>query len=337
MSRYIFQDAAVDGKGNRVTSATVSVYEAGGSTAASIYTASAGGIAVNSVTTGAIDGTFSFYVDTGDYTNTKKFKLSVSKTDFITFTVDDIKIFPASSSEIELESVTGKYLSDLFDGGYDVAIKPQYIFGGGNNTNGHTVPNIADDTFVCLAASQTLTNKTLTTPTISNFTNMNHTHYTAASGGVIVGRIFQKPFTQVSTVDTGTTLIAFTDAIPQNTHGDEYMTQAITPTNASNKLIIEVLWFGSSSASGQMTVALFQDSTADALAVVSADVRTGSATVAIPLIYEMSAGTTSSTTFKVRAGQNNAGTTTFNGAGGTRLYGGKAMSSIKVTEIQALF
>ena len=35
------------------------------------------------------------------------------------------------------------------------------IKGGGTNTNGHIVPNLADDTFALLTATQTLTNKTL--------------------------------------------------------------------------------------------------------------------------------------------------------------------------------
>lgn len=35
------------------------------------------------------------------------------------------------------------------------------ILGGAANTNGHTVPNLADDVFALLAAAQTLTNKTI--------------------------------------------------------------------------------------------------------------------------------------------------------------------------------
>jgi len=35
------------------------------------------------------------------------------------------------------------------------------IIGGGNNTSGHAVPNLADDTFCLLTATQTLTNKTI--------------------------------------------------------------------------------------------------------------------------------------------------------------------------------
>jgi len=44
----------------------------------------------------------------------------------------------------------------------------------------------------------------------------------------------------------------------------------------------------------------------------------------------MLAATTSSTTFKIRAGQHNAGTTTFNG-----YYGGVMLSSLMIEEIVA--
>lgn len=47
----------------------------------------------------------------------------------------------------------------------------------------HTVPAIASDTLALLAAAQTFTNKTLTTPTIASFVNATHTHQNAAGGG----------------------------------------------------------------------------------------------------------------------------------------------------------
>lgn len=63
-----------------------------------------------------------------------------------------------------------KSLDDLVDGGFDVELKVSKISGGATNTNGHTVPDVADDTFALLAATQTLTNKTLTTPDINGGT-----------------------------------------------------------------------------------------------------------------------------------------------------------------------
>jgi fibronectin-binding autotransporter adhesin len=48
-----------------------------------------------------------------------------------------------------------------------------------------TLPNIAADTLVSKTSTDTLTNKTLTTPTIGDFTNATHTHASAAQGGAI--------------------------------------------------------------------------------------------------------------------------------------------------------
>lgn len=54
-----------------------------------------------------------------------------------------------------------------------------------NNVNGHTVPDAVDDEFVLKDAVQTLANKTLTSPAISNLSNMQHDHSIASKGGAI--------------------------------------------------------------------------------------------------------------------------------------------------------
>jgi hypothetical protein len=123
------------------------------------------------------------------------------------------------------------------------------------------------------------------------------------------------------------------DTIPQNTEGDQYMTLAITPTNASSTLLIEVNWSGASSVVNTIGVALFQDSTAGALAAALLRVAEADQISTVSYIHKMTAGTTSATTFKVRAGGSSAGTTTFNGRSGGRLYGGVIASSITITEI----
>jgi hypothetical protein len=135
-------------------------------------------------------------------------------------------------------------------------------------------------------------------------------------------------------VATGTTSIPLDDTIPQNTEGDQYMSLAITPKSTTSKLVIQVIWNGSNNTGGVVSgvVALFQDSTANALAAEYFTLAGQYYGLNIPLTYVMTSGTTSSTTFKVRVGCQ-SGTTTFNGSNGTRMFGGVESSSITITEI----
>jgi len=150
---------------------------------------------------------------------------------------------------------------------------------------------------------------------------------------VPAGATVQVVNTQTGASTTGTTTIPDDDTIPQNTEGDQYMTLAITPTSATNKLKIDVVFMGESSTAAAFTVALFQDSTANALAASYVDTNTNIAFVNTFSHY-MTSGTTSATTFKVRAGSGSAGTTTFNGNQSSRKLGGVMASSITITEIK---
>lgn len=149
------------------------------------------------------------------------------------------------------------------------------------------------------------------------------------------GDIVQVVNTETGAVATGTTTMPTDDTIPQNTEGDEYITLSITPTNASNYLQIEFVGMFGNSVTCNFAVALFQDSTANALAATGNYALTGTEHNIFTLKHRMLAGTTSATTFKIRAGGNNPGTTTFNGISGTRYFGGVNASSITITEIKA--
>ena len=181
------------------------------------------------------------------------------------------------------------------------------------------------------------------TPTISDFTNMAHDHGDANDGGAIVwqglpdGAVVQVQHYQTGEVATGTTVLPADNTIPQNTEGDEYMTLAITPKATTNILVIECVFIGASSAAGSFGCALYQDSTADAIAGCMNYISTNhiNQSVVISFKHKMTAGTTSATTFKVRAGNSNANTTTINGVSGGRLYGGVMASSITITEYKA--
>jgi hypothetical protein len=147
------------------------------------------------------------------------------------------------------------------------------------------------------------------------------------------GKIAQIVNTETGAVATGTTVIPNDDTIPQNTEGDQYMSLAITPISATSTLYIDVCWLGSSSVVGAFIAALFQDSTANALAAVKIQARTIGDNYEITFRHKMTSGTTSATTFKVRVGNGNAGTTTFNGDTGARILGGAMASSITITEV----
>lgn len=159
-----------------------------------------------------------------------------------------------------------------------------------------------------------------------------------ANGGTGVGAsdpVIQRVSSETGAVTTGTTQIPFDDTIPQNTEGDQYLSLSITPKNAGNILVIDVIMnLATSGSTIFMTAALFQDSTANALAASAiCTSATASAPTQIRFRHTMTAGTTSSTTFKVRAGGGNTGTTTFNGVAGGRIFGGVMASSITILEI----
>ena len=153
-------------------------------------------------------------------------------------------------------------------------------------------------------------------------------------GILLPGEPIQTQRTAYSAVATGTTTIPFDDTIPQNTEGDEYMTRAITPTSASNLLIIEARgsYASTMAVNNTMAQAIFQDTTAGALSIMTC-LAGGSVPMELITKHRMLAATTSSTTFKARAGAQGAGTTTFNGNAGARAYGGVYGSFMEVQEI----
>jgi hypothetical protein len=151
------------------------------------------------------------------------------------------------------------------------------------------------------------------------------------------GDIIQQVHTQSGTSATGTTQIPFDNTIPQITEGNEYMTRAITPTNASNILLIDVSIILSSNFVGTTTItaALFRDSTANALAAGTQLSPAANSPMTVSFRHRMTAGSTAATTFRVRGGTSGAGTTTFNGNAGAGALGGVLASSITITEIKA--
>lgn len=138
-----------------------------------------------------------------------------------------------------------------------------------------------------------------------------------------------------SAVATGTTTLPIDDTIPQNTEGDEYMSVAVTPTSAINLIDISSLFNGAHSTTAtSLATALFRDSVANALAAAWAGKDANAERhTQISMFHRELAPGVSAVTYKVRAGNGTAGTTTFNGDTSARRFGGVMNSFIAVEEI----
>lgn len=154
--------------------------------------------------------------------------------------------------------------------------------------------------------------------------------------GVPAGTTLQTVGTMSPGVDTTTTIIPNDNTIPQNTEGKEAFSLAITPSNVNNKLLIHAFCgcISNDTANRRCYFALFKDEDTDAIAVSYADFQAaGTGEQGLDLTHFMTAGTTSATTFKIRFGASNTGTTTLNGSSGAGLMGGVLATGMTIQEI----
>lgn len=150
--------------------------------------------------------------------------------------------------------------------------------------------------------------------------------------GHIVQEVEATPYTTYNNVSAQ---IPADDTIPQNSEGVELVTATITPKSATNRLRIRASLSAAVGATGAVACALFQDSTANAIA--SRFLRAASDDVIqFEIEHEMAAGTTSAITFKLRAGPGAAALNLYvNGSTGSRLGGGTQAVRMRITEYAA--
>lgn len=149
------------------------------------------------------------------------------------------------------------------------------------------------------------------------------------------GDLIQNPRNETGAVATGTTTFTLSDSIPTTSSGDQYMSQAITPTSSANILEVESLGFWSTAGTpDNIGMFLFQDANTTALSVASMTLTSSSANLtSLGLRHNLLAATLSSTTMKIYAGGTTGATTkTFNGISTARKYGGTLCSFLEVRE-----
>lgn len=121
--------------------------------------------------------------------------------------------------------------------------------------------------------------------------------------------------------------------IPQNTEGSERIALSITPKYSTSTLLIEYeASYAITNTSNAGCIALFQDSTADALAVSSFGASVSDREI-LRLRHTMTSGTTSSTTFRIRIGPTANNVYLLRDSGGTQQYGGVESQRITIMEI----
>jgi hypothetical protein len=124
---------------------------------------------------------------------------------------------------------------------------------------------------------------------------------------------------------------------PQNTEGEEVITASITPSSNTNKVLVEALLNGTqeNGGAGTITVALFKDSDASAIATTHHTFTAGYGGQ-IHLVFQDSPATASSVTYKIRAGYGAGGGGFFiNQFASGAAYDGTMISCLKLTETKA--
>lgn len=120
--------------------------------------------------------------------------------------------------------------------------------------------------------------------------------------------------------------------IPQNTEGFELMTVTYTPKYANSLLRVTAKTFMRGTVGEYSVMALFKDSTADALKIAYT-YNAGTDQGGYDIYHEETISATTAVTFKIRVGMD-TGTTYINGSSTINTYGASVVSFIKVEEIR---
>lgn len=150
-----------------------------------------------------------------------------------------------------------------------------------------------------------------------------------ANSATFSGKLVQLVSASTTAVGTTSTVIPDDDTIPTNTEGEEILTCAITPTSASSKIKISFHCPVVYSGTGNPIAELFVDSVSDAIFVGHRDT---SGIQPITFVYEESAGSTSTRTYKVRAGAH-VGSLYWNQTNAGRKFGGVSKIELILEEI----
>lgn len=155
----------------------------------------------------------------------------------------------------------------------------------------------------------------------------------------VAGTVINSSFTRYTTAVSSSNSIPADTTKPQKTEGTETATATLTPSNSSNLLRITATTnIHKSADSAYAVMCIFRDSDSDAMASQMFGVDNSATPQSGTIMCQVTAGSTSSTTFKLRIGLETGTYASNQGAAGTAMagvnYGGTLGNSILVEEIK---
>ena len=168
---------------------------------------------------------------------------------------------------------------------------------------------------------------TITIPSGATITN------SGTATGFGGGKVAQIVTEVHTTYSTGSTNIPADDTIPTSSEGSEIITKAIIPTSATNRLLFIFEGNLQNSSTQNIAFTLFQDSGSAAIAMGWSMCHMGNHQNHLGFTHDMVAGTTSSTTFKIRMGTS-SGSPAYrtNGSSSARRFGGISANRLTIIE-----
>lgn len=152
------------------------------------------------------------------------------------------------------------------------------------------------------------------------------------------GSVLQTIQSVTTALQTITGTIPNDDTIPQSSEGGEVLTATITPSSASNKILIRAVIYGTSTTTDTVSaIALFKDSDTNAIAAGRSFFPPGDGfgRSSVPVIeFLHSPSTTSAITYKIRVGSNSGSFYVNGNTSGSRILGGVQQSSLTLQEIK---
>lgn len=141
---------------------------------------------------------------------------------------------------------------------------------------------------------------------------------------------------EYASYDSTTTVMANDNSIPQNTEGKQAITVTFTPKRSTSKVRITGTAFLTHSSAGEPCVmAVFQDTTANALRANQGSTSKQTSPQSVVVDFVVDASSTSARDYKLRWGPGTAGTCYINGDNSAREFGGVAAATLFVQEIFA--